>query len=453
MWHKRTMETEVDLDQASRETLLEIIAEQQGIIAALRQRIESLEARLSGGGPGARMPGHKPAAGRKKPAAEEKRPRKKRQHGFARPRMEPAGRVVHAPESCPECHTALTGGWVQRTREVIDIPAVPAEVTERVFIARTCPLCRKRRLPRDPLKGLAVGRQRLGASLVSLMAALREEGRLPVRTIQWYLRTFHQLKLSVGAIVRAVHQVARQSEAYVNELPERIRRSPVVHADETGWRENGVNGYVWTFSTPTERFFLRRGRDGKVVDQVLGESFSGILVSDFYAAYDHYPGLKQRCWAHLLRDIHKLKALYPEDVGLARWDLGAQRLYAKGREWAAAGGRPLSLGQLALEERLLALCRPFPEDPLAPQGRLCRRIERYIKELFVFVSHPEAPSDNNAAERSLRHLVISRKISGGTRSQRGSDSKMTLASLFGTWRARGLNPLAECRTLLISPQL
>ena len=69
------------------------------------------------------------------------------------------------------------------------------------------------------------------------------------------------------------------------------------------------------------------------------------------------------------------------------------------------------------------------------------------------MSHPEAPSDNNAAERSLRHLVISRKISGGTRSQPGSDSKMTLASLFGTWRARGLNPFLECRRLLISSQV
>ncbi len=451
LWHKGTMETGLDLDQASRETLLAVIAEQQGVISELRRRVEDLEARLSGGGPGARMPGHKPAARRKKPAAE-KKPRKKRQHGFARPRMEPTGRVVHAPESCPECHTALTGGWAQRTREIIDIPAVPAEVTEHVFIARICPLCRKRRLPRDPLKGLAAGRQPLGANLVSLIVTLREEGRLPVRTIQWYLRTLHQLKLSVGAIVRVVHQVAQQARPAVAEALERIRSSPVVHADETGWRENGVNGYVWTFSTSTERYFLRRGRGGAVVDEVLGESFGGILVSDCYVAYHHYPGLKQRCWAHLLRDIHKLKVLYPEDAGLVRWARRVQRLYAKAVGWAAAGGCS-SREQLTLERRLLGLCRPFLEDPLAVQGKLCRRIERHIKELFVFVSHPETPSDNNAAERSLRHLVISRKISGGTRSEAGSDSKMTLASLFGTWRARGLNPLLECRRLLISPQL
>ena len=305
--------------------------------------------------------------------------------------------------------------------------------------------------------GAAAGRCRgpaaaPGVNLVSLILTLREEGRLPVRTIQWYLRTVHQLKLSVGAIVRTIHQAAQQAGPAVNEVLERIRRSPVVHADETGWRENGVNGCVWTFSTPTERYFLRRGRGGEVVDEALGEAFGGILVSDFYVAYHHYPGLKQRCWAHLLRDIHKLKVLYPEDQGLAKWARGVQRLYTKGVSWAVAGGCS-SRGQLALEKRLLKLCRPFLEDPSAVRGKLCRRIERHIKELFVFVSHPETPPDNNAAERSLRHLVISRKISGGTRSGAGSGSKMTLASLFGTWRARGLNPLLECRRLLVSPQL
>ena len=84
-----------------------------------------------------------------------------------------------------------------RTREVIDIPVVPAEVTEQVIIARRCPLCRKRRLPQDHLREVAVGRQRsginpvssTGQALVSLIAALRGEGRLPIRTIQWYLQT------------------------------------------------------------------------------------------------------------------------------------------------------------------------------------------------------------------------------------------------------------------------
>ena len=320
-------------------------------------------------------------------------------------------------------------------------------------MARTCPVCRKRRLPRDSLRKAAVGRQRLGINLVSLIVALREEGRLPVRTIQWYLKTVHGLKLSAGAIIRVLHQAAPQAAPVVDGIRERIRGSPVVHADETGWRENGVNGYVWTFSTPTERYFLRRGRGKEVVDEVLGESFGGILASDFYIAYHHYPGLKQRCWAHLLRDIHSLTETYPKDAALVRWAKRVKKLYAGARAWASAVGWPPSRGQLALEKRLLAQCRPFLEDPLAPQGKLCRRIERHIKELFVFLTHPEVPPDNNAAERSLRPLVISRKISGGTRSDLGTDSKMTLASLFGTWRARGLDPLLECRSLLISHQV
>ena len=113
----------------------------------------------------------------------------------------------------------------------------------------------------------------------------------------------------------------------------------------------------------------------------------------------------------------------------------------------------VSPNQLMLESQLLSLCRPFSNDEAAPQAKLCRRIERFIKELLVFVSHPDVPSENNAAERSLRHLVISRKISGGTRSEQGTNSKMILASLFGTWRAMGLNPLSQSRKLLVSHQL
>ena len=201
------------------------------------------------------------------------------------------------------------------------------------------------------------------------------------------------------------------------------------------------------------------GRGKGVVDEALGDSFNGVLVSDFYAAYNHYPGLKQRCWVHLLRDIRELEALYPEDAGLSRWARAVRQLYDSAKTCAAADDRTVSgyqqsvsPSQLMLESWLLSLCRPFSNDEMAPHAKLCRRIERFIKELFVFVSHPEVPPDNNAAERSLRHLVISRKISGGTRSEQGTNSKMALTSLFGVWRAKGLNSLLESRKLLLSPQ-
>ena len=85
------------------------------------------------------------------------------------------------------------------------------------------------------------------------------------------------------------------------------------------------------FSTPTQRYFLRRGRNKEVVDEALGESFGGVLVSDFYAAYHHYAGPKHRCWAHLLRDINGLRVLYPQDHRLAQWADAVHQLYRPGR--------------------------------------------------------------------------------------------------------------------------
>ena len=458
------MDTSLDLTAAPRKVLLAFIArqqafnlelqttvvEQQAVIIKLQRRIESLEGKAKPGGP-TRMPGIKPKSGQGPP--EDKGPRKPRPHGFARQRMTPTHRVEHALESCSECGSGLAGGWVQRTREVIDIPVVPFQVTEQVFIARVCPVCEGRRVPKTDLNGVAVGRQRLGVNLVSLITALREEGRLPVRTVQWYLRTVHQLHLSVGAIVRVTHGVAQRAQPVLAQVLDRIRASPVVHADETGWRQDGANGYVWTFSTPTERYFLRRGRNKEVVDEALGESFNGVLVSDFYAAYNHYPGLKQRCWAHLLRDIHDLRSLYPKDQKLARWAAEVHRLWELAKDFSHPKAQQRRLAQGKFERALLARCQTFLEDPAAVQNKLCRRIKGSIKELFVFVAEPQTPSDNNPAERSLRPLVISRKISGGTRSQQGTETKMTLASLFGTWRAQGLNPLLACRELLVSPQV
>ena len=461
------MDTEIDLTTASRDVLIAIIAqlqatvlEQQRVIERLERRVAELEGQAKPGGP-PRMPGLRSSSGRQPPA--QPGPRKQRRHGFARPRMTPTHRVEHVVENCPDCGTHLTGGWVQRTREVIELPVVPVQVTEHVCIARACPACRRRCIPPAQLDGVALGRQRLGVNVLSRIATLREEGRLPIRSIQWYLCTVHQLRLSVGAIVSAIHQTAQQAQPAVAAILDRIRASPVVHADETGWRQNGNNGYVWTFSTPTERYFLRRGRGKAVVDEALGESFSGVLVSDCYAAYHHYDGPKQRCWAHLLRDIHDLVALYPKDTALAQWAAAVHQLYVEARSMSRPGlspilrhndGAPLNWpGSGSCWSSASPSCQPFLADPLALQGRLCRRIERHIKELFVFVAEPDVPSDNNPAERSLRHVVISRKISGGTRSERGTESKMTLASIFGTWRARGLNPLAACRQLLTSPQI
>lgn len=442
------------LAEASRDDLLRwiveletLLGERDGVIAELRKRLDALERRLGSSG-GAGMPGNKAAAKKPKPSPNE---RKKRAHGFGRVRMVPTETVVHATETCPECGTALVGGWVQRTREVIEIAPQPVVVTEHQYLARECPLCRIRHVPPVDLKGVVLGpRHRLGVGLVSRIVALREEGRLPFGTIHWYLQTVHHLDLSEGELVNVVQEAAQRGETAVQGIQEAIQQSAVVGADETGWREQGKNGYVWTFNTPLHCYFVRGPRTKKVVDEALGPTFVGVLVSDFYAAYHHYPGLHQRCWAHLLRDIHDLQEVYSADPSLADWAAVVLALYREGKNFSSNDETQRLAHQHDLEARLRATCRPFLTDPLAVQAKLCRRIERHLKELFVFVGNPHVPSTNNASERSLRHLVTSRKISGGTQSPQGTTSKMTLSSLFATWRLQGKDPLQACQDFLKS---
>ena len=103
----------------------------------------------------------------------------------------------------------------------------------------------------------------------------------------------------------------------------------------------------------------------------------------------------------------------------------------------------------AFEARAAALARPYAEDPEAPQRILSQRILKHLHELFVFVEDLAVPGDNNLAERSLRTVVIARKISGGTRSPEGSTRRMGLMSLFKTWSAEGRPALKTCRELLL----
>lgn len=449
------MEVSADLTGASRDELLAMIVSQQAmitsqqaVIGTLEARITALEQRLGSSG-GKSVPGTKPAQ-RSKAAGT---PRKRRDRSYARVRMTPSAIVRHAAEQCPDCGTRLLGGWVTRRREVIDLPLAPVVVTEHQMVARSCPQCQTRVLPQNPLADVVDGKQRMGARLVGLIATLREAARVPVRTIQWLLAQLYDLHLSVGTITAASDRVAARGADEVAAIRDVIRGSPVVQADETGWRQSGVNGYAWSFSTPTARFFVRRGRTKEVVDEVLGDTFAGVLCSDFYAAYHHYPGRKQRCWVHLLRDIHDLTTTYPTDDGLAAWAGQMRAVYDAARAFSNPDGRERMAAQQHFQECLLTICDPHAANPTALQARLCRRIQRHSDELFVFVAQPDVPPDNNAAERSVRPLVTSRKISGGTRSDQGSATKMTLASLFGTWHVRGLNPLDQCLRVLTSPQV
>ena len=435
----------------------------------LLDHVEALEARISEL-EGRQKPPTEGGKERKPPSwAKANRPdrpkkeRRNRAHGFARRREEPTHRVEHATASCPDCGTLLLGERVRGSRQIISIPRVRARVTEPVVLERTCRKCGQRWSPEPDWSALVVGRQRVGISLQQEVCVLREECRLPYGVIQRHLKWRYRLCLSVGELVALVRGVARLGQEKYNRLQQEIRASPVVYGDETGWREAGRNGYLRSFSNPEVRYFLRRG--SKVVAEVLGDEFDGVLVSGFYGAYNVHQGLHQRCWTHLLRDIHQLKEKYPQHQGLAQWtqqvrDQPVREVY----DHAQAGPGPdpelpetvqraqrVKLQQQC-QQRLWSSCKPYLGSD-APMSVLCQRVERFLPELFTFVAEPRAKADNHAAERSLRPAVVSRKISGGIRSPEGSNTKSVLASLFGTWRLRGRNPYQALNSILAQPQL
>jgi hypothetical protein len=260
-------------------------------------------------------------------------------------------------------------------------------------------------------------------------------------------------------LVALVAGVAKRGKALVEELKQQIRGSPVVNGDETSWRENGQNGYVWSFSTERLRYFVyRKSRAASVVTEVLGKGFEGVVVSDFYGGYNAHLGVHQRCWVHLLRDIHELKEKHKKNPSLSRWAAKVKGIYEQAKGYGGPSAK-LEAGeqraervrrQRQYEQELLKVCRPHLRKQRV-QSRLCERMERFLPELFVFVADPRVPSDNNAAERSVRQLVVSRKISGGTRSARGSEAKSILASLFGTWKLQGRDVYQCCLSLLAAP--
>ena len=382
----------------------------------------------------------------------EKKERKHRAQAFVRRREKPDEVRYHRLERCPDCGAKLSGeGWEHRRHQVIEVE-VKRRVVDHVVVARRCGVCGKRALPKLEAKEIgAVGRRRFGASVQSLVTVLSVAGRLPIRLIRQMLRETCGLHLSNGAVVHLRDGVSVAAEPMVQALREQVRSAPAVCADETGWREDGVNGYLWTFSTPKERFFeYRHSRSGQVPVDVLGESFGGVVTCDFYAAYNKLGAVLQRCWSHLLGDAKDLAKLNSDRPEVGAWTEKLKALYHEAKDFSSPLKRARRRARKRLEQRLADLARPYAEDPEAPQRGLAQRILKHLHELFVFVSDPAVPGDNNLAERSLRPAVIARKISGGTRSPKGSETKMKLMSLFGTWQLQSKPLHATCQGLLLS---
>jgi transposase len=446
-----TLEDEVARLRAENAELHALVAQLQDQLAAALARIADLEQQRRD--PPSFVKPNKP------PRPDSPPPRKKRaaQHNQARRREPPTQIVRHALDRCPDCNYHLRGESIDYTRQVIELPQPPPiEIIEHQIIKRFCPHCRRWRHPPLDLRGQVLGRGRIGVRLAALIGFLRTTLRLPLLTIRRYLRSVHQLSLSVGGLQEILHDLRAATQGALDELKQQARRSGILHADETSWRENGINGYVWSFSTPGEdavRYYeYDPSRAQAVVKRILNGQFTGHLVSDFYCGYNDYAGKHQRCWAHLLRDLHHLKEAHCSDGEVQAWAQAVQATYDAAQAWLAAHAHAPPAEReaqyVSLTSQTHELGLGYARVKAHPSQALAKRLLRHEDELFQFVLIDGLSADNNLAERAIRGLVVIRKVSGGSRSTPGTKTRMALTSLFQTWQARGQNGFDQCLALL-----
>jgi transposase len=427
-------------------------------VAALQQENAQLRGEPRAAAP-APAPDLKPAT----PAREPKvRKRRDPRHNAGRHRLERATRwETHAVEQCPRCGTPLKDGWIHRRVQVIDLPPVaPLEVTEHRMVRRQCPRCGLRCLP--PSVGVEagrIGRSCFGPRLLAAIATMATVERLPGRVICDRLRREYGLAISHGGMHGLLARMAAAAQPTYAALQAAIRASAVVHADETGWRENGQHTTVWTTCTAQTIYVHHGRRTNEEIDGILGPDFGGTLITDCYGAYHHFLGSKQRCWAHLVRELEALLPTYAADTTeTGAWAEGILSIYAQAsipRPPPEEGWTPQAMrareGRAQQCEALILLLCPAELDPALPYATLATRLRTHVTELFTFVRDPAVAATNNAAERSLRPLVIARKVSGGTRSAAGSTIRMVLYSIAATARLQGKDPAAVFRQILLAP--
>lgn len=441
-----------------RKQLLERIRSLEAMVAELRQdlaeraaRIAELEEELK-----RRDKNYRPKQNTKpkgKPKEKDGRRLPNRKHpGAERPAPVPDENTIHHdvyPESCEFCDCKdLSPTGVYEDHYVEDIPEPKPELhCFRRHVCR-CEACDRSCQGRGDMElpGAHIGprarwfacyaRAHLGISLGKTADVLWE---------------FFGLDESRAAALGHLRWGASICAPVVQELLKLLRESPVVHADETGWRINGKNVWAWCFANPRLAVFLiDHHRSRAVLFRALGDTLPGVLVSDFYAVYDGMKCLKQRCLPHLLRELHRLREVLPAasvssyiqpvmDLLKDAIALGKRREEMKGPVYAAARRAIFDrLDHLILEKH--------------PRQADCRRIQKrlfkYCNQLFTFLNLAYVPSDNSLGERDIRSVAATRSDGGTNRTDWGAHAFATIKSVIRTCQKNGIRFLDYAMSLL-----
>ena len=325
---------------------------------------------------------------------------------------------------CPICKRPVAGpvDTVEKYEE--DINLAPHLKTTKFIIARHwCGHCetfvRSPDVPPIP---------RIGLNVLGYILYARYRLRLPIEKIKESLFDLHDFRISEGEIVAKLKEAEKLFGKDHEAIIELIKQAKVVHADETGWRMNGENWWLWAYVTNEGiRFQLEMTRGKGVPQAALGEKQDRVIISDGYAAYQNLSGDKQQCWVHLLRVAKEASFLLYTD------------LVALYKELGEALTKPIGeRDRSAFEKRLQDIQqRSYKKEPQTIKVQ--ERIKRHAPYLFTCLSYDGVLPENNPAERAIRPQVIMRKIFGGCRSPDGAKTHAVNTSVLETLRKRNPN--------------
>ena len=281
---------------------------------------------------------------------------------------------------------------------------------------------------------------------------LRIAQRLPFNQVTAVFENLQELTVSPATMTRQMQRIAEWLSGDYQKLILQMRCAPHVHADETGWRTDGKNGYLWALTSPAATVYhVDKSRSSKVIQNLLGKAFGGTLVSDFYSAYGKMNCKKQKCLVHLLRELAESAEKSPAFAATLFFKDArglVKRMLRLKPQWEALGDKRYFQRVRELERHLGKLVTASYEEPNAK--RLSRRMIKHQKELTAFLYDKDLDGTNNAAERAIRPAVVARKISGGSRSKNGAAAWAVLASLLRSAGQRGQNLLETVRSMLVA---
>lgn len=340
-------------------------------------------------------------------------------------------------EECPHCHSqdvVLAADKETRKQQQAELIANPVWITEYIQPAYVCLKCGHTMFASLP-SGV-IENQLFGPRMQSLIGYMKGAQHCSYSTIQDFFQDILRLPVSRGMLCAIISRLNETIKVPYEALKEHITKEPYLHIDESGWKNNGVAHWAWVFATRLLSFFtIEASRGSAVLNEVLGTTFKGCLISDFFSAYVKYASPRQQfCLAHLLRDIKFLITLphsRERDFGkiLLRqfkliFYLWHRRETISRKKYQAYMKRIINQIETLLEA-----------EDIPVQGlKLARRLHKHWDAIFLFVFHSGIEPTNNIAERAIRALVIDRKITQGSRSAMGLQ-----------WNARIWTVLSTCK--------